>query len=455
MRPLALTLARASGRGRALLVVATTALSSALLLVAVSIARLSDEPTTYTCTSSCTDDARGRLSEIGYSAGGLIGPLQESGTRGGAVFGVVLLVVPLLLLLDQAVRLGSSSRHRRYAALAVAGATRADLRRWGAFEVGLPATAGALLGIPLWWLLRNLLGTRLTHSGNALVPTGTGPGAWAVLVLAAITAYGVLVGVRSGARVPALLCATRRLRPAPRPSGLLVLLVAALLLVPAFSATSELGFIAELVLVVLGLALLSPWLAHRVALGLVGHARSGEMLLALRRLIADPGPPGRAAAATGAVALAGGVIGPLVGDFRSSGLGGADDYYVLPTLLAAILAIIAAGIVAATLAIHSTETVLERRRELAALVATGVPPSTISRSQLLEVWVATLPLATLAALLGSFGYWVLGGMNVVLLWPVASTVTTIAVIAGAGWATHRLARPWVRDAVQPANLRTE
>jgi hypothetical protein len=34
-------------------------------------------------------------------------------------------------------------------------------------------------------------------------------------------------------------------------------------------------------------------------------------------------------------------------------------------------------------------------------------------------------------------------------------VATLVVIAGAGWVTHRLVRPWVRDAVQPGNLRTE
>ena len=453
MRPLAVTLAMASGRGRALLVVAATALSSALLLIAVSIARLVDGPTTTTTCNGSTCTTYGNVVPDGFTNMGLIGPLQESGTRGGAVFGVVLLVLPLLLLLDQAVRLGSSSRQRRYSALAIAGATRSDLRRWGALEVGIPAAVGGLLGVPVWLVLRYLLGTLLADGGQALVPTATGPGPWTLLILAGITGYGVLVGLRSGARAPALLRSTRRLRRAPRPWGLVALLGAAILLVPAISSATELLLFATLGLVVLGLALLSPWLAYRVALLLVPRAGSAELLLALRRLIADPGPPGRAAAATGAVALAGGVIGPLIGAFAASGSDA--DYYALPVMLAAILSTIAAGIVAATLAIHSTETVLERRRELAALVATGIPTSTVSRSQLLEIWVATLPLATLATLLGSFGYWVLGGMEVTLLWPIASIVVTLGVIASTGWVTHRLVRPWVRDAVHPANLRTE
>lgn len=449
MRPLALTLARAGGRGRALLVVLATALSTALVLVAISIARLGDQ------RSSGVLVTYGGTFDGAPPAAGLIGPLQDPGTRGGAVFGVVLLVLPLLLLLDQAVRLGSSSRHRRYAALAVAGATRSDLRRWGALEVGLPAALGALLGVPLWLLLRLLLGTLLEDGGRALVPTGVGPGAWAVLALAGVAAYGVLVGVRSGARAPALLASTRRLRRAPRPWGLLVVVAAVALAVPAASASSDLAIIGFLAGLVLGLALLSPWLAWLVARLCVGRADSAEMVLALRRLVADPGPAGRAAAATGAVALAGGVIGPFIGGVVADESGVSDvGYYVGPALLVGVLAVLATTIIAATLAIHSTETVLERRRELASLVAVGVPPRVVSRSQLLEVWVATLPLAVLAAFLGSFGFWLLGGGSSVL-WPVASMAATVAVVAGAGWVTHRLARPWVRDAVQPANLRTE
>ena len=117
MRPLWLTLLRASGRGRLLLVTGSTATASGLLLVAVSIARL---PSTMSSTGSY---------QVLPQQQDLIGPIADPGTRGGAVLGAALLAVPLLMLLDQAVRLGSSDRDRRYAALGVAGATRADLRR--------------------------------------------------------------------------------------------------------------------------------------------------------------------------------------------------------------------------------------------------------------------------------------------------------------------------------------
>ena len=84
----------------------------------------------------------------------------------------MLVAVPVALLLDQCVRLGSAAQRRRYQALTVAGATGGDLRRWGAVEAGGPALAGAVLGVPVWLLLRLLLGDGLANSSQGtLVPT--------------------------------------------------------------------------------------------------------------------------------------------------------------------------------------------------------------------------------------------------------------------------------------------
>lgn len=80
----------------------------------------------------------------------LLSAVAEPGTRPGVVLGAVLLTVPVLLLLDQAVRLGSTGQQWRYAALATAGATRQDLRRWASIEVALPAFAGAVMGLGVW-----------------------------------------------------------------------------------------------------------------------------------------------------------------------------------------------------------------------------------------------------------------------------------------------------------------
>ena len=224
MRPLWLTLLRSSGRGRLLLVTGSTATATGLLLVAVSIARL---PSTMTSTGQYR-----ALTE----QQNLIGPITDPGTRGGAVLGTALLAVPLLMLLDQAVRLGSSDRDRRYAALAVAGATRADRRRWGAVEVGVPATVGAVLGIVVWIALRLLLGHGLSGAGIALVPTDTGPGWWGAAVVASLSALGGVIGLREGQREAAVLSTVESFRCAPRAwPGLFLVAAAALLALAAAS----------------------------------------------------------------------------------------------------------------------------------------------------------------------------------------------------------------------------
>jgi hypothetical protein len=441
VRPLALTVARAGGRGRAVLVTATTAVVSGLLLVLASMARLDWDTNMWT--------------------GAVIAPIADPGTRPGAMLGVVLLVVPLLLLLDQAVRLGSTARQRRYAALTVAGATSSDVRRWAALEVGGPAAVGAVLGIPTWLVLRYLL-TDLpnAHQRAGLVPD-VGPGAWTLLVVAAVTAYGVLVGRRAGSRLSDIVAGSRGLRPPPRPWPAL-LLVASVLLIVTYGGTygrsdviDLLSPLAAVLCAVGGIAGLAPWAGYRAARALTGRVRTGAGLLAAARLSADPRPAGRAAAAVGAVAITGGVLGAFVPEARrSSGSGWVDDYGI-PAAIVAACAVAVVLVVAASLAIHSTETLLERRREMAALVATGVPPVVVAKAQRLECLIATIPLTISGALVGGVGYALLTSFDAVTLSFVAlATVVTTAIVLLAVWATTRLLRPWVLDAVDPDQLRT-
>ncbi|WP_435742505.1 hypothetical protein [Nocardioides sp. SYSU DS0663] len=440
MRPLGVTLVLASGRGRIALVMATTALACALVLVAVSMARLwTVDPSDAWAT--------------GHPYGGLLGPIADSGTRAGAVVGTLLLVLPLVLLLDQAVRLGSSSRRTRYAALSVAGADSRDLRRWGAVEVGAPALAGALLGVPLWLLLRQVLGVGLRSREAALVPTTVGPGGWTWLVVALVAAYGALVGWRLGARTAAGVERSRDPRP-PRPWGLLLLAAAVAGFFSERVAVHDLAPILVVVLLAVALASLGPWLAWVAARTGARRAGSAALLLAARRLAADPRPAGRAAAAVGAVGLSLGAAAAFVADILVHHRYDVA-YYVVPAVIAGVCALAALGVIAVALAVHSTETVLERRRELATLVATGVPAGAVSRSQLLECLVATVPLAVLGAAIGGFGYasvverWV-----VIAPWALAAVVLTGLAAAGACWAVTAAMAPWVSDAVAPEHLRT-
>ncbi len=441
LRPLLLMVVATAGRGRALLVAATTSLVCGLLLVGVSILRLAE------------------TSQPGYANSGehLFQPIAEPGTRGGVILAIILMQLPLLLLLDQAVRLGSTGRHRRYAALAVAGATRSDLRRWASVEVGAPAAAGAVLGVPVWWLLRRLLGHPLAdHRIGALVPTSVGPGAWALAVIAAVGAYGMLAGRRAGSQMTTLLSASRGIRRPPLPWGVPVILGALVAFVEGMQngIDSELLVFADLLLLVVGVAGLAPWTAYLVAALVARKAGSVPTLLAARRLTADARPAGRAAAAIGGVGLTIGVVA----SFTRSILRGnwEPGEYLVPTYVAAACALAATLVIAASLAVHSAETVLERRREMAALVANGVPVSALVASQRTECLIATLPLAVVGTLFGGFVTSMGAGLDAVMArYILLATAAVALVVVGAVWVTTRLLRPWVMDAVSLEQLRTE
>ena len=438
VRPLLQMVVAAGGRGRAVLVAGTTSLVCGLLLVGVSILRLGDTP------------------QYDYPIGQhLFQPIAEPGTRGGVIVAIILMQLPLLLLLDQAVRLGSTSRHRRYAALAVAGATRRDLNRWATVEVGAPAAAGAVLGIPVWWLLRQLLGHQLADRDiGALVPTTVGPGPWALVVIAAVCGYGMWAGRRAGSQMAALLSASRGVRRPPRPWGALVIVGALLLFSEFLDKQSELLAFCDIVLLAVGVAGLAPWTAYTVAGVVARTARTVPTLLAARRLTADARPAGRAAAAIGAVALTIGVVAAFT---RSILRGNWDPgEYLVPAYVAAACAVGATLVIATSLAVHSAETVLERRREMAALVANGVPASTLVASQRTECVIATVPLAVAGTLFGGFGYGLVDGLDVVMTgYILLATAAVALVVVGAVWVTTRLLRPWVMDAVSLEQLRTE
>ena len=441
MRPLWLSVVAASGRSRTALVVASTAVVSGLLLVAVSIARLGG----------------------GYVREPLLGPIADPGTRAGAVLAFVLVAMPVALLLDQCVRLGSTAQWRRYQALSVAGARRRDLRRWGAIETGVPALAGALLGVPVWFLLRLLLGDAVTDRGHgAIVPTVTGPGPWTLVVVASISAYGVFVGRRAAVR--ALVSRPRESRP-PRPWGLALLAVVVLSighglgLVGAWPAEEydDLWTIVTAVLAVLGFATSTPWLAYVLSGPATRRTSSAATLLATSRIRADHGAAGRAAAAVGTVGLTLGVLGVFIPDLLVSREDLSDlEYYLVPALLVGIVAVLALAVITLSMSLHSIESTLERRREMSALVANGVSPQVIEAAIRVECLLVTLPITLLAAVFGAVPYLLLLALGWV---QVLGTLTAVAFAGGAVWlavqVAARVTRPWLHAAVAASNLRTE
>ena len=358
------------------------------------------------------------------------------------------------------------------------GATPREVRLLGAVEVGLPAAAGSLLGIVVYRLARLLLGGstdgELDYVGPVtllrLVPTSVTPTGWdLLLVVLGVTAVGAVIGWQtSRAVLISPVSVTRRQpRAAPRPWGVLLVLAGAVLL--RFTWADEvfggLGLLAAVALAALGVTSLASWLGFRVARKVEGLTASSTLLLATRRIIADPRAIGRAAAAVGAVGLVAGGTGALVLQLVLGQM--VESFYLISVVLVLLLLGLALLFVCVTMAVHGVESLLERRRETAALVALGMGVEELERSHRQEAALVAMPMAAVGVLLGSLSYagllLLFGDSGTSLLFVLAAVaVTTVLVLAttlALVWLAITIAvallRPWFRRAAATGNLRTE
>lgn len=431
-----LALIRAGGWPRMVLLATCTAVVSGLLLVVVAILRLPAEPTES-----------------------LFALVYEPGLRGGTAFGTAMLGVPALLLLHQAVRLGTAARERRLAALRLAGATPGDVRAIGAVEVAVPAFVGSVAGIGVYGLLRILFGGSAAYV--RLVPTTVAPSRWQTgLVVLGVTALGLAVGLLASRRmvVTPLGVTRRQAPPPPRPWGALLLLAALGAGVLSISTTSlsrqvdQMIILAAIALAVLGIVSLAPWFAYRAGRFVLGRTASPTTTLAASRVVAEPHTVGRAAAAVGGIALVAGGTGAHMDDIVRAD---SDPFFRVSYLLVALLLLTALLMVVGTLVVHSAESLLDRKRSIAALAALGTSPREMERAQFAEIALASMPVAAAGALIGSV---TIGIPTPTSPLSIALPLVTIAVTLGLLWLAAELAvratRPWVRRAMAVDNLRT-
>ncbi len=439
---LALTLTRAGGWPRMLLLGSCTAVVCALLLVVVTFARLPAQP-----------------DEV------LFALVADPGTRGGTAFATALLTLPPFLLLYQAVRLGTAARDRRLAALRLAGATSGEVRRLGALEVGLPAFVGSISGIALFWLLRQVLGgdaQYAVHNSLKLLPTSVSPRWWeALLVVIGTTLAGVLVGARAsrGVIVTPLGVSRRQTSPPPQPWGLVLLGAAALLaaLVSNGEYYSDATVIAMVGLAVLGVISLAPWAAYRAGSFAEARTASPAILLGARRLVAEPRPAGRAAAAVGAIALVSGGGAGIAADLVTAE--NYDSYYYVSLALAAAALLTALVVAMGALAVHSVESLLDRKRSVASLAALGMPLDELENARRWEARLVTMPMAAVGVLLGAGSMTWLAMMDnqpspLALMVLLLDVVATLALVWLAINLAVRVTRPWAIRAASVINLRT-
>jgi hypothetical protein len=457
MTHVAWTFMRSAGWGRAALLAGATAVATALLLVALTMRLLPGQP-----------------------AEALFNLVAEPGLRWGTELTTAMLVLPLLLMLNQAVRLGTATRQRRLAALRLAGATPAEVRRIGALEVGLPVTAGAMSGPLVFALLRSLFGGQavepaasmerlsdpLSSSALALIPTSVAPAWWqTAAVVVSVALAGVLTGALASRRVIASpLGVSRRVRgPAPRLWGLLLVgtglgsLAAA---VSGWFGRSKPEALAGVLLVVLGAIALAPWVALRAGQRAERHTSDPATLIAAAHLVGDPGPAGRAAAAIGAIGIVSGAAAVIEADllsFSHNGGAGIEPFYVTSFALLGAALLLVLLVTTSTLAVHAAESLVDRRRVLAGLLAAGTPVSVLRDALRQEAMLTSMPLSIGGVVTGAVltsaadppltvaGLLLLG---VQLLATVALTWVAIRIAI-------RAVAPRLLLAAAPANLRIE
>lgn len=397
------------------------------------------------------------------------GLLDQPGTRSGVIVTLLLLLVPVLGFLGQCARIGAVHRDRRLAALRLAGATPAQVRRISALETGLACLLGSALATSTAVVLT------LTRWENppALAWAGVGVIGLGVPVLGAAAGAVALRRV-----VASPLGRVRRVRPrSGRTSGLL--LAAAVLLLAAsapvaVALTSRGGpqrtpayggppLIVAGLLVVVGAA----------AVGLVGgtarvtgrvlarRARTAATLIAAERLREDPWAAARTHAAVLLVTVVGtayvGVRQALLADLHAegpSGLAESMSYYETGLDLTAAAILVALAITLGALAVGTVESLAARRRGLAAQTAAGVPRSVLGRALLLET---ALPLGP-ALLLGGAGGMTIGVCYARLtadgtpVTPYAALLVPLGVYAACLLAAAT-SLPLLHRSVSPAELR--
>ncbi|MFF5478408.1 FtsX-like permease family protein [Streptomyces sp. NPDC012935] len=405
-----------------------------------------------------------------YSVSFGAGLLNQPSDRQGVIVALLMLLVPVLGFLGQCARVGAVHRDRRLAALRLAGATPAQVRRIAALEAGLACLAGSAVATVFCVLM--LL--RVWQTPEPLAWLGI------ALVAVAVPVLGAAVSALSLRRVVASpLGRVRRVRPARGPgrvfglvTGLLALLAASATVAVAAAPyrANRLGFTVvpfTVGTVTLLIAAASLWLAgassRRLGEAFADRARRPALLIAAARLRDDPWAAARTHAGVLLVTVVGssfvGVREVLLADLRAmrraGRLGMSMDYYTNGLDLTGAAILVALALVLSALAVGTAESLATRRRGLAAQAAAGVPSAVLRRALLLET---ALPLAPAVAVAG------LGGMTISAWYaavasehtapdvPFLALVVPLAVYAACLLAAAT-SLPLLRRSVRPAELR--
>lgn len=133
-------------------------------------------------------------------------------------------------------------------------------------------------------------------------------------------------------------------------------------------------------------------------------------------------------------------------------------------LIVAVMVLAGLMIVTATMAVHAVESLLERKRETAGLVAMGADVHELVLAQRYEGALVAMPMAAIGVLLGSAALIVMqiaaAGRDTVflgtsLLILVLNVPVTMALVWLAVKIAVQMVRPWILRATAAGNLRAE
>ncbi|GAA2500330.1 ABC transporter permease [Streptomyces longisporus] len=400
--------------------------------------------------------------QLTMSVGG--GLLDQPGTRIGVIFALLMLFIPVLGFLGQCARIGAVHRDRRLAALRLAGATSAQVRRIAALESGLACLAGS--AVTTVFSVLTLL--RLWHRPAPLAWAGMAVVAVGVPVLGAAVSALVLRGV-----VASPLGRIRRVRPAEGPGRMFRVATAALALAVVYIGTTpfhEVPFefaLAPLTVFVVCLLVgaVAVWLtgasARQLGEGLTARAKSPAVLIAAGRLRDDPWAAARTHAAVLLVTVVAsgfaGVRQVMLAQLHSphEHPAAAQGFYENGLNLTGAAILVALALLLTALGVGTAESVATRRRGLAAQAAAGVPHGVLARALLLETAVPLAPAIAVAGLGGtviSFWYGSIASEHLALPVPYAALLVPLAVYPACLLAAAT-SLPLLRRSVRPGELR--
>ncbi|MDE9366605.1 hypothetical protein PZ938_13410 [Luteipulveratus sp. YIM 133132] len=372
--------------------------------------------------------------------------VADAGLRPGVIAALLLMCIPVLTFAGQCSRIGAPARDRRLAALRMAGATPSEVRRVVAWETGLAAGVGAVLGSVTYvgahvWFSDPPAGSRPVmtsvdgttgveavqrYSDGLLFPTDVVPHWWLSVICLLTVPLGAALGARLALRRTAItpFAVVRRARRRPPTlvpallfvgGGLALVFWSALGRALPDSLVERPWFVLTVPVLVLltAVGLMVGAASGAYALGrlLAPRARRPALLIAASRMTDAPFTASRVSTAVvlavllgcGAYglrenfALARGETGPYRDPLET------ELFFTRSFEVVNIAVLIGLAIAAAGLLVVAAEGVVTRRRTLAAMTATGVPRRTVATAIVLETVLPLVPTVLVAAVTGVLG----------------------------------------------------